>query len=464
MATTIVGLKIREARRGLGMSQSDLAQRMGISPAYLNLIEFSKRRISGKLLRKAAEALGLQLPELDGAAERRLLSELHEIAADPNLHASGLDAELLQGFVGRFPDWAAALADIYRSHRADRDLAAALSDRLTHDPYLSDIVHQMLTHISAIRSVSEILDEVPEIEAAQRARFHTVLATESGRLTDVAQALAGYFDDAHAPERAATPVEEIETFLIAHDNHFEAIEAAADQLRAEHDGMDAVAAGALDEPIGSVLRDDADGLSAVAHRHLTALLETYATDALLMPAGAFRVSAEQCRYDLEVLSATWQVGIERVCRRLTAIRGHSDDAPRFAYLCANAAGHTIDRRPRSDLHLPRYGSACPLWSIYRAFASPDAVIRQVAQFPDGRKMLFVARARRAGQAGFDRPVDYVSDMIVVSAEGAAQTVYGDGIDFGTRGKAEPVGLNCRICPREGCRQRTDDPLVGRPHE
>jgi transcriptional regulator with XRE-family HTH domain len=136
VATTIVGLKIRETRRALGISQSELARQMGISPAYLNLIEFSKRRIGGRLLKKAADCLDLQTSDLDGAAELRLIDEIHEIAVDPTLRAAAPDPETIEAFVGRFPDWAGALAELHRSERANRELATALSDRLTHDPYL----------------------------------------------------------------------------------------------------------------------------------------------------------------------------------------------------------------------------------------------------------------------------------------------------------------------------------------
>jgi len=520
MAATIVGLKIRETRRALGISQSELARQMGISPAYLNLIEFSKRRIGGSLLKKAADCLHLSPAELDGAMERRLATELREIAADPNLRAGGLSPENIDAFIGRFPDWAGALAQVYRSNRANGELATALSDRLTHDPYLSDVVHQMVTHISAIRSTSEILDEIEDIETAQRARFHRTLATESSRLTDVAQALAQYFDKAHTAERTATPVEEIESFMLSHDNHYEALEVAAEEIR-EREFADGVAAGGmaresamaaalerrgvtvgsdrdagnsdagapadsgrhtvplplgagsdvsvgrLAEAVVSEFMDEAiadlitDQLGAVARRHIGAILNTYAADALLLPAAEFQHSAKRLRNDIEALAQTWQVGFERVCRRLTAVSGRDSEGPGFAYLAANAAGNTIDRRPRPDLQFPRYGSACALWAIYRAFAVPETVIRQVAMFPDGEKVLFVARARRTGPAGFDRPADFVSDMIAVSAEAAESTVYGDGLDFGPRGKAEPVGPNCRICPRQDCLHRSDDPLIGR---
>ncbi|MEJ8572612.1 XRE family transcriptional regulator [Microbaculum marinum] len=469
MATTIVGLKIRETRRALGMSQSELARRMGISPAYLNLIEFSKRRIGGGLLKKAADCLDLQPTDLDGAAERRLAGELHEIAADPQLRDSAIDPETTEAFIGRFPDWANALTRLYRSSRASNDLATALSDRLTHDPYLGDIVHQMLTHISAIRSTSEILDDVKDIDAGQRDRFHRTLARESGRLTDVAQALADYFDKAHTARRSATPVEEIEAFLLAHDNYFEPLETAVEDLLrgTARDSFDpdgagrAVLADAIEPLVDGLIERGGGSIGAVARRHVIALLTTYAADAARLPAMPFLESAVRCRYDLEALCQSWNVGFDRVCRRLTAVSGQLDEGPRLAYLAANAAGHTIDRRPSVDLRFPRHGAACPLWAIYRAQSTPEAVVRQLAQFPDGQRVLFVARARRTGTPGFNRPVDYVTDMLAVPVEAAGKVVYGDGLETGGRGSAEPVGPNCRICPRSECAHRAEDPLVGR---
>ena len=87
---TILGARIRERRRGQGMTQAELARRLQISPSYLNLIEHNKRGIAGALLRRTADALGLDLEELDGAAERRLLERLHEIAHIPDIAALGV--------------------------------------------------------------------------------------------------------------------------------------------------------------------------------------------------------------------------------------------------------------------------------------------------------------------------------------------------------------------------------------
>ena len=110
MRRTIVGTRIRERRRALGVTQVELSRRIGISASYLNLIERNKRGIAGPLLRRAAAALELGLEELDGAAERRLLEALDEIAHAPELAGLGVEAASAGELIGRYPGWARALA------------------------------------------------------------------------------------------------------------------------------------------------------------------------------------------------------------------------------------------------------------------------------------------------------------------------------------------------------------------
>ena len=47
MSRTILGTRIRERRRSIGITQAELARRIGISASYLNLIEHNKRGIAG---------------------------------------------------------------------------------------------------------------------------------------------------------------------------------------------------------------------------------------------------------------------------------------------------------------------------------------------------------------------------------------------------------------------------------
>ena len=74
MKRNILGPRIRERRRDIGITQAALAKRLDISASYLNLIEHNKRDISGSLLRRVADELEIDLALLDGAADRGALA------------------------------------------------------------------------------------------------------------------------------------------------------------------------------------------------------------------------------------------------------------------------------------------------------------------------------------------------------------------------------------------------------
>jgi predicted transcriptional regulator len=127
---------------------------------------------------------------------------------------------------------------------------------------------------------------------------------------------------------------------------------------------------------------------------------------------------------------------------------------------SDPAGYITKRLPLRDLPLPRYGGACPLWAIYRAFQTPDRVFRHLVEFADRSRFLFIARTVAKQATGFDRPQHLVSIMLGCDALYAPDLVYGDGLDLSSKSAAEPVGSACRVCPREDCRHRQEHPITG----
>ena len=106
MRRSLIGPTLRERRRALGITQSKLAAEVGISASYLNLIEGDKRNIGGVLLKRIADALGLALDELDGAAERRLVDDLGETVSrsgERAYHQTGQAAAYVSGAVRSEP-------------------------------------------------------------------------------------------------------------------------------------------------------------------------------------------------------------------------------------------------------------------------------------------------------------------------------------------------------------------------
>ena len=54
MKRNILGPRIRERRRDLGVTQADMARQLEISASYLNLIEHNKRNPPDSVLRRIA--------------------------------------------------------------------------------------------------------------------------------------------------------------------------------------------------------------------------------------------------------------------------------------------------------------------------------------------------------------------------------------------------------------------------
>src|SRR5690606_26465555 len=144
-----------------------------------------------------ADELGAPLDEFGGAAQRRLVDALGEITSDPLLAPLQLQPASAVDLASRSPAWAQALVHLHRAYTDRSEAVQALADRVHHDPMVSETVHRMLTNVSAIRSAAEILDNEDDIEAAQRQRFVSIIADDSRELSQVSQALAGFFTQAH---------------------------------------------------------------------------------------------------------------------------------------------------------------------------------------------------------------------------------------------------------------------------
>lgn len=460
----ILGTRIRELRRQVGLTQAELARRMEISASYLNLIERNKRRIAGPLLMRTAQELGVSLDDLEGAHERRLMDDLAQLAAQPALKTAGVEADMIGELIGRYPGWARGIAALARSENTAHETSRALSDQLAHDPFLAQAVHTMLTRVSALSSASEILTEFPDVTPEERGRFDRIVLDEARALTKAGEALATYFDNSVRANRTLTPLDEVEAMFSARGNRFAELEAPAADLTARIDpgspaqrqqAARAEAAAHLQPVIDRIIAGHAQQIETEAGkaRADSALLD-YAAAAILLPAPLFADMAAATRYDTEQLARQFNTGFPVLCRRLTAL--DPEHHPQFGYLSSNAAGNLMEHLGIEGLSLPRYGIGCPLWILYRAQAAPDVIHPQAVVLPGDRRFLFLARARSQGQVRFGQPRHFVTDMLVLGPGDAGRTIYGAAL----AGDPEEVGPGCRVCPRTTCPHRVEDPLLG----
>ena len=77
-----IGPKIKSFRRQLGIQANKLAEQLGISASYLNLIESGKRKIDGDLLLKVREELKIELSDLTSKTDINLENNISELLGD----------------------------------------------------------------------------------------------------------------------------------------------------------------------------------------------------------------------------------------------------------------------------------------------------------------------------------------------------------------------------------------------
>lgn len=420
--TPLTGSRIRQRRLDVGMRQVALARAVGVSGSYLNLIEHNRRRIGGKLLQDIAETLGVDVDLLAEGGSARLLAALEAIPA-PN------SDEPVQELATRFPGWAERLvAQQNRIAELER-LISGLNDRLTHDPVLSEKMHDVLSTVSAIRATSSILIETPDIAPDWRARFHTNIDTESRRLAETAAAMAAHFDQLGREDRGyATPLEAMQAY-------FEARGFVVTEL--EDQGAEVIEA----------LLSEADEITTPeARNQLGTQLHIYAEIAARLPLDAFLTEAQSHAFDPAALARAFKTDIRTIFRRFAHLPTRPD-LPEIGFVECDAAGGLLLRRPAPGFAMPRFGAACPLWPLFSALSQPGRPLHARLTTALGRPFDAYALAEAGPVTDFGAQPVLTSTMLLI------------GQPDETSQDAISVGASCRVCSEISCPARRESSIL-----
>lgn len=447
--TRPIGPVIRRLRRERGMTQADLAQKLDISPSYLNLIENGRRPPTADVLLRMAARLGLDLGALqrDGAVVE---SDLIESLSDPMFDDLKLTAAEVREAAQTHPNVARAFTKLYRAFTDARRSAERLAERLTDD---DDETPDEGGLLMASEAVSDLLqshsNHFPQLEAAaERVWADAELGTEN-----LYSRLVAYIERAHGVRivvramgpnprslrRFDPPSRTLElsdalpfrsrTFQIAHQLALLTLETEMGHIAAHRN-----------------LGDD-------AKRLLRVVLANYFAAAVMMPYDAFRAAAEAERYDIEVLSHRFRSGFEQVCHRLTTLRRPGAEGVPFHFLRVDTAGNISKRFSGSGIRFARYSGACPRWVVFRAGQTPGAIQVQISRMPDGATYFSIARTIHREMGGWHTRRAIMAVELGCELKYARRLVYADGLDLAAYTTAVPVGVTCRLCEREDCDQR-----------
>ena len=428
--SALTGSRIRDRRTAKGLKQADLAREVGISPSYLNLIEHNRRRIGGKLLIDLSRALEVEASQLTEGAEAALLSRMRQAAADAPKVVT--ESDRADEFAGRFPGWAGLVAVQHDRIAQLERTVETLTDRLTHDPFLSTSLYDVVSSVTSIRSTSSILAGEEELDAEWQGRFLQNLDNDSRRLAESSQALVAYLDGVGDAQGGATsPQEELEGYLLR--NGF--------TLNALEDGTatpaELVVDAALDSEPAQIL--------ALAY------FERYAKDARRLPLKGF-IAQYAATPDPATLAQIYQADIAMILRRIATLP-EDDPEQRIGLVTCDASGTLTFRKESPGFSIPKFGAACPLWTLYQALICPNTPIQTVVEQASRTAPLFrcYAIAQPLQPAAFTAPTVIEATMLILPLEGPHQ--------MAPMEMAQPVGSSCRICPRDECAARREPSIL-----
>lgn len=439
------GAKLRELRTRLGLTQKDFAAKLGVSLPYLNQMENNNRPVSTTVVLALAQEFGLDVTELSTGDSERLVSDMREAMADP-LFADALPPVAdLRLAASNAPAFAHAFLELHRSYRQMQERLASLDEALgredsrsTPSPWeeVRDFFHYCDNYIDAVDRAAEHFANKEGGHRNIRVAAVSALgnAKVSVRFADTDK-LRSFDPDTRELTLSRRAPPESQTFQVL--------------LQVALIKQEALLEATLD--LARFHSAEARAIAKIG-------LANYFAGAALMPYAAFQQEARNCRHDVEALAGHFGASIEQVAHRLSTLQRPGAKGIPFFFVRVDQAGTITKRHSATRLQFARFGGACPLWNVHRAFELPSQFLRQLAETPDGVRYINLARDVSKPAGRFGAPVRRYAIALGCEVRHANDLVYADGMDLSRDGAFEPIGISCRICERANCHQRAVPPL------
>ncbi|WP_170347977.1 MULTISPECIES: helix-turn-helix domain-containing protein [Ruegeria] len=442
------GAKLREMRTRLTLTQKEFATKLGVSLPYLNQMENNNRPISTTVVLALAQEFGMDVTELSTGDSERLVSDMREALADPVFDDAIPPLADLRLTASNAPALARAFIALHRTYRQTHERLASLDEALGREdaqiqasPWeeVRDFFHYCDNYIDAVDRAAEHFSTRAGKADGIRAEAINSLNERDIRVQFVDIPETRKYDaDSKTLQLSSRIAPQTQVFqlllqlaLISQDK---LLEATLDFAKFQSEEARAIA------KIG---------------------LANYFAGASLMPYDAFLTAAQDYRHDLELLSNRFGASIEQVAHRLSTLQRPGAKGIPFFFVRVDQAGTITKRHSATRLQFARFGGACPLWNVHRAFETPGHFLRQLAETPDGVRYISLARDVSKSGGSYGAPVRRYAIALGCEIRHAEALVYADNLDINNASAYEPIGISCRICERQTCHQRSVPPLERR---
>jgi hypothetical protein len=444
------GPRVRRLRNELGLTQTRMAEELGVSVSYLNLIERNQRPLTAKFLLRLADVFSVDLRTLSDDTGSGRLADVAEVLGDGLFRGLDVPRGEIQDAVGNAPTLSEAFIRLYAAYREMRDAGVAASgvDDDSRSAAAASPLNDVRDFIQARRNHFPELDTLAEaIGDALRLEGPDIFAGVQERLRSKFNITVRLL-----------PVDVMPESLRRYDVHRKQLQ-LSEQLdqpgrifQSAYQLALMEARGPIDQIIASAgLSDD------IACKLLRINLANYFAASVMMPYGRFHTAAEQAGYDLNILMSRFSASFEQIAHRLTTLQRQGARGIPFFLIRVDQAGNVSKRFSAGRFHFAKYGGTCPLWTIHSSFQTPGQLHTQIVEMPDGTRYFSVSRTVRNYTAPWGEAEPQFALALGCELKYARHLVYAKGLDLANP-DSTPIGVNCALCDRSACRQRSQPPV------
>ena len=448
-----IGPKIKAFRRQLGLQANKFAEKLSISPSYLNLIESGKRKIDGDLLIKMSKELRVNLSDLTSKNDLNLENDISELLDDQLFEDLDILGPEVKDLVNTNPKIAKALIKLgdnfkQKDHeiinKVENISGKIIDSRKTSFPgeVISDFLQENKNYFPKLEDFANMIFE--KVQKNNRTRYVALCDFLKKEYSIVVKDII--------------PEEKKPFSKVFNKNSKELLLSDYNSLETKklHAAAQIAQEGAIDIINDYLLKfkfpsQESKKLTQVA-------LLNYCGAAILMPYKLFHSECKKLKYDLQLLQNTFATSFEQVAHRVTCLQDSKLPGIPFHFLRVDMAGNISKRFSLSGIEIPRYGGACPRWNVYSAFTRPGVIQAAVSKMTNGEKYVCIARTVEKGVGRYGQSKSILSIGLGCEAKYAKEFVYTENLDISDKKTEIPIGVSCRTCDRLDCSQRAFPPL------
>jgi hypothetical protein len=439
------GGRLKRLRQRLGLSQTQMAGEIGVSPSYLNLIERDQRPLTVQVLLKLSSVYGVDVAELSGIESGDSVEALREVFSDPLLLGEIASPVELSDFAEAAPNAARGVTRLFAAYREALERLSDLSQSMTHQDAAPAETAARLPLRRAQAYFEEHGPWFPPIEEAAEETAATLKPRD-----DPGEALRAHLKERFGIDLRILPAHVMPVEQLRYDRHALRLFISERVPLIERPFLIARQIALLGQGgLLEQLTEEAGLAEPEAVRICRAGFARRLAEAMLTPASRLAPAARDADFEVTRLSQRFVLKPSRIMARLAALgAGGTEGAPPAFMVTLDASGSVVTRIPGAGFPFPKLAPLCARLPLFDGLVPGRPVAADVA-FSDGSVFRVAALAE-------DGPADPgLSPPRRLSLLGWRRRPEDEA-----RGESpRPVGVTCRLCERSDCAHRLFPPVA-----